>query len=160
MSDIPLSDDLKPLDFRILNALQQDARAGLETIAKDAGSSRTAVWNRVKRYEQTGLIRRYAALLDPEKAGVAETFFVSIRTDRHDAEWLNAFSAAIQDMREITEAHRLAGAEDYLLKVQVPSTRAFDAFYRRLIERIGIRTVSSSLSMETIKPVTALPLPE
>jgi Lrp/AsnC family transcriptional regulator len=63
-------------------------------------------------------------------------------------------------MREITEAHRLAGAEDYLLKVQVPSTRAFDAFYRRLIERIGIHTVSSSLSMETIKPVTALPLPE
>lgn len=160
MTDLPPSDDLKPLDFRILKALQQDARAGLETIAKDAGSSRTAVWNRVKRYEQTGLIRRYAALLDPEKAGVPETFFVSVRTDRHDAEWLTAFSKAVQDMPEITEAHRLAGADDYLMKVQVPNTRAFDAFYRRLIERIGIHTVSSSLSMETIKQATALPLPE
>ncbi len=54
-------------------------------------------------------------------------------------------------MPEITEAHRLAGTTDYILKVQVESTEAFDAFYKALVSRVAIYDVSSSLSMEEIK---------
>ena len=61
------------------------------------------------------------------------------------------FKKAIDSLPEITEAHRLAGTLDYLLKVQVPSTDAFDVFYKALVSKISIYDVSSSLSMEEMK---------
>ncbi|MBO6957376.1 MAG: Lrp/AsnC ligand binding domain-containing protein, partial [Rhizobiales bacterium] len=60
------------------------------------------------------------------------------------------------DMPEIQEAHRLAGEIDYLLKVRVPDTRAFDAFYKRLVARVRLFAVTSSLSMETLKSTTQM----
>ena len=90
-------------------------------------------------------------VLDPVKAGVPETFFISVRTNRHDAEWAGKFEKAVQELPQITEAHRLAGEIDYLLKVQVTSTRAFDAFYQELIGRISLYSVTSSLSMQVMK---------
>ena len=113
--------------------------------------SNTTVWNRLQRLIEAGVILRQGAILDPRKLGLRETFFVSIRTSRHDTEWLAEFKAVIADMPQITEAHRLAGTLDYLLKVQVDSTEAFDAFYKSLVARVSIFDVSSSLSKEEIK---------
>jgi Lrp/AsnC family transcriptional regulator len=90
-------------------------------------------------------------VLDPAKAGLPETFFISVRTNRHDADWARKFETAVAELPQITEAHRLAGEVDYLLKVQVESTRAFDAFYQALIGRISLYSVSSSLSMQVMK---------
>lgn len=143
----PLDDD----DRAILRAVQTDATRSMERIAKLVGLSKTTVWNRLQRLIQNGTILRQAAILDPRKVGLKETFFVSIRTSRHDAEWLDAFKATIDGMPEITEAHRLAGTLDYLLKVQVASTEAFDVFYKELVSQIAIYDVSSSLSMEEMK---------
>lgn len=138
-------------DRAILREVQKDSTRSLERIAKAVGLSKTTVWNRLQRLIQSGTILRQAAILDAKKIGLKETFFVSIRTSRHDAEWLEAFRATIDAMPEITEAHRLAGTLDYLLKVQVGSTEAFDGFYKDLVSRIAIYDVSSSLSMEEMK---------
>lgn len=151
----PLLDDD---DRAILRAVQTDATRSMERIAKLVDLSKTTVWNRLQRLIQNGTIIRQAAILDPRKIGLKETFFVSIRTSRHDAEWLEIFNATIEAMPEITEAHRLAGQLDYLLKVQVQSTEDFDRFYKDLVSRIVIYDVSSSLSMEQIKRSLDLPL--
>lgn len=143
--------DLDQDDRAILRVVQKDATRSMERIATTVGLSKTTVWNRLQRMIQNGTILRQAAILDPRKVGLKETFFVSIRTSRHDAEWTTDFKAAIDEMPEITEAHRLAGTLDYLLKVQVPSTEAFDVFYKSLVSRIAIYDVSSSLSMEQMK---------
>jgi len=152
------SDELQELDRKILRILQREANLPLDKIAAKVGASRTAVWNRIKKFEANGLIRRYQAVLDPGMVGLDHTFFVSIRTSRHDTEWLERFSAAVDGLPEIVEAHRLAGESDYLLKVQVASAADYDKFYRRLIDRIELFNVTSLLSMETIKPPTALPI--
>ncbi len=152
------SDDLSELDRKILRALQLEANLPLDKIAAKVGASRTAVWNRIKRFEASGLITRYQAVLDPESVGLGQTFFVTIRTNRHDSDWLARFSAAIDALPEIVEAHRLAGEADYLLKVQVASAGDYDRFYRRLIDRIELYNVTSHLSMETIKAPAPLPL--
>ncbi len=81
-----------------------------------------------------------------------------VSTNQHDKSWLERFSAAIKDMPEIVEAHRLAGDIDYILKVQVATARDYDQFYRRLIERIELYKVTSQLSMETLKTSAPLPL--
>lgn len=138
-------------DRKILREVQKDASRSLERIATIAGLSKTTVWNRLQRLVQNGTILRQSAILDPRKVGLKETFFVSIRTGQHDSTWLERFKQTIDDMPQITEAHRLAGTLDYLLKVQVESTDAFDVFYKDLVSRIPIYDVSSSLSMEEMK---------
>ncbi|MFZ9013402.1 MAG: Lrp/AsnC family transcriptional regulator [Alphaproteobacteria bacterium] len=152
------SANLSDLDRKILRVLQTEANLPLDQIASKVNASRTAVWNRIKKFEASGLIIRYQTLLDPELAGLGQTFFVMVSTNQHDKEWLDRFSAAVSDMPEIVEAHRLAGEIDYILKVQVASARDYDEFYRRLIERLSIYKVTSQLSMETLKTSAPLPL--
>lgn len=144
------------LDRRILNVLQRDASLSVEKIAEDVGSSKSPVWARIKKLKQSGVIAKEVALLDPGKAGQSEVFFIAVKTDQHEQDWLQRFSDAVQDMPEIQEAHRLAGEVDYLLKVRVSDTRAFDAFYKRLVARVRLFAVTSSLSMETLKNTTQM----
>jgi len=151
---------LDNVDRRILSLLQRQADLPLDRIAEKVDASKTTVWNRVKAMQAAGLIRGRVTLLDPNKVGIAETFFVQISTSEHSDQWLKDFTRAISNMPEIMEAHRLAGTIDYLLKVQVANTREFDAFYKRLVERVKMNDVTSSLSMETLKYETALPLGE
>ncbi len=149
---------LDQADIRILRLLQVDAAQPLERLAAKVGLSKTAVWNRIQRLQQDGVIVRQAAVVDAHKVGLAETFFVAIKTARHNAAWFESLQAIVAELPEITEAHRLAGDIDYLLKVQVASTRDFDDFYKRLVSRIDLFDVTSRLSMEVLKHETALPL--
>jgi len=149
---------LDEIDRNILRILQHDSTAPLEQLAKKVGLSKTAVWNRIQRLQQEKVILKQAAFVDPKRIGLHETFFVVVRTSRHDAKWLAAFNHAIADVPEIIEAHRLAGDIDYLLKVQVASTREYDEFYKRLIAKVSMDSVNSCLSMETLKFQTVLPV--
>lgn len=150
--------NLDEADRNILRILQRDAAQPLERVAKKVGLSKTAVWNRVQRMQQERVILRQAVIVDPVRAGVPETFFVAVKTSRHTDTWLEQLQDIVRDMPEIMDAHRLAGEIDYLLKVQVASTRDFDTFYKRLVSRIELYSVTSSLSMEVLKQETALPL--
>ena len=149
---------LDELDRKILRLVQVDADIGIEDLAAKVGSSRTPVWTRLKKLKAQGVIQKTVALLDAQHLGLLETFFISIRTDQHSQEWLDAFSKVIQDSPEVQEVHRLAGDVDYLMKVRVASSRDFDAFYKRFIGRINLFNVTSSLAMETIKETTELAL--
>ena len=149
---------LDETDRKILRLLQRDSTAPLEQLAKNVGISKTAIWNRIQRLQQDKVILKQAAFIDANRIGLHETFFVAVKTSQHDAGWLKAFSNAVKDMPEITEAHRLAGDMDYILKVQVASTRAYDEFYKRLIAKVTMNSVTSCLSMETLKSATILPV--
>ena len=149
---------LDPLDRKILRELQIDATPSLDRLAKKVGGSKTSVWNRIHRLERDGVIVRRVAVLDPVRVGLPETFFISIRTNQHNAMWLEKFIAIIHEMPEILEAHRLAGETDYMLKVHVASTRDFDKFYKHLVAGIDLYNVTSNLSMEVLKSETALPI--
>lgn len=153
-----ISAALDETDRAILRWLQKDASVSMDRIAGKVGISKTSVWNRVQRLQRDGVILRQTVIVDPVRAGLCETFFIQVRTDQHNADWLQSFSELIRAMPEVMEAHRLAGSIDYLLKVQVASTRDFDAFYKRLVASIHLFDVSSSLSMEVLKHETALPI--
>lgn len=136
--------------------MQDDASQSVEKIASLVGSSKSPVWARIKKLKDNGVIAKEVTLLDPEKVGQSEVFFIAVKTDQHEENWLERFSAAVKDMPEIQEAHRLAGEIDYLLKVRVADTRAFDEFYKRLVARVRLFAVTSSLSMETLKSTTEI----
>ena len=145
-------------DRAILKHLQEDSTRSLDQLAKKISLSKTALWNRIQRLTQDKVIVKQAAIVDSQKVGLNETFYVIIKTSSHDAGWLDSFARAIKDMPEIMEAHRLAGEIDYILKVQVESTRAYDEFYKKLVSRVSMNSVTACLSMETLKYETSLPL--
>jgi Lrp/AsnC family transcriptional regulator len=149
---------LDATDRKILAELQRDAGQSLDEIAKQVGSSKTPVWNRIRKMREAGIMGPQTVILDAEALGFEACFFVLIRTSEHEAEWQAAFLKALQNRPEVQEAHRLAGDIDYILKVRVKNARAYDAFYQALISEVKVHNVTALLSMEEIKSTTALPL--
>ena len=146
------------LDRRILAELQRDASQSLDEIARKVNSSKTPVWNRVRRMREDGIIGRQTVELDAEALGFDACFFVLIRTAEHEADWQHRFLQALLKRPEVQEAHRLAGDVDYILKVRVANARAYDDFYQALISEVRIHNVTALLSMEEIKATAMLPL--
>ena len=149
---------LDDMDRKILAALQEDASLSLDEIARRVGSSKTPVWNRIRRMKEGGVILRTTALLDAEALGLEACFFVLVRTSEHEADWQRRFLDVLRRRPEVLEAHRLAGDIDYILKVRVKNARAYDTFYQALISEVRIFNVTALLSMEEIKATTILPL--
>ncbi|MEM9350371.1 MAG: Lrp/AsnC family transcriptional regulator [Pseudomonadota bacterium] len=146
------------LDRKILVELQKDAARSLDEIAKVVGSSKTPVWNRIKKMREAGVLRAQTVDLDAEALGFEACFFVLIRTSEHEASWQEKFLHALRERPEVQEAHRLAGDIDYILKVVVKNARAYDAFYQALISEVKVYNVTALLSMEELKSTRALPL--
>ncbi|HMT47998.1 MAG TPA: Lrp/AsnC family transcriptional regulator [Novosphingobium sp.] len=151
---------LDSLDWSILAQLQADASLAVHEIGERVGLSHNACWRRIRRLEDSGVIGRRVALLDPAKIGLATTVFVAVRTSRHDPEWLEAFARGVASIDEVIECHRMAGDVDYLLKLVVRDIAHYDRIYRKLIAAVpDLADVSSSFSMERMKHTTALPRP-
>jgi Lrp/AsnC family transcriptional regulator len=146
------------IDRKILAALQADASRSLDEIAREVGSSKTPVWNRIRKLREAGVVGQQTVMLDAEALGFEACFFVLIRTSEHEADWQAKFLKALMDREEVQEAHRLAGDIDYILKVRVKNARAYDVFYQALISEVRVFNVTALLSMEEIKSTVALPL--
>jgi Lrp/AsnC family transcriptional regulator len=146
------------LDRKILRTMQRDAGQSLDEIAKVVGSSKTPVWNRIRKMRDAGVIVQQTVMLNAEALGFEACFFVLIRTSEHEADWQAKFLKALMDRPEVQEAHRLAGDIDYILKVRVQNARAYDVFYQALISEVRVFNVTALLSMEEIKSTVALPL--
>jgi len=149
---------LDAVDRALLRALQQDCTVSMEHLAAQVGASKTAAWNRVKKLQQQGVIQRQVAILDAHSVGLSETFFIAVKTNQHEENWLQRFDKVVHQHDEIVEVHRLAGDTDYLIKVQVASTKDFDRLYKKIVSDIDLFSVTSSLSMELLKYETALPV--
>ena len=149
---------LDSLDKNILEVLQADASTSLDEIARKTGSSKTPVWNRIRKLKAAGVIERQTVILSPEALGLEACFFVLVRTSEHEAQWQADFLSALHARPEVMEAHRLAGDIDYILKVRVKNAKAYDVFYQALIAQVKVFNVTALLSMEEIKSTTSLPL--
>jgi len=149
---------LDEMDRKILAILQHDCTMPVAEVGRAVGLSTTPCWRRIQKLEESGVIARRVALLDPKKVNAGVTVFVTISTSQHSLDWLERFHEAIQEFPEVVEFYRMSGQVDYLLRVVVPDIESYDAFYKRLIARIELTEVSSSFAMEQIKFTTELPL--
>ena len=145
-------------DRKILNLLQADASLTVKQIAQQIALSVTPCWKRIQKLEQNGFIRARVALLDPKKVNASVTVFMAIKTDQHTSDWIERFNREVSQLPEVMEIYRMSGEIDYLLRVVVSSIEAYDAFYKKLIDRIELANVTSSFAMEQIKYTTALPV--
>ena len=144
------------IDRKILDLLQQRDRPVGE-IAEKVGLSQTPCWRRIRRMEEAGVIRERVTLVDPKRAGVPMTVFISVTAPRHEMAWLVKFRQMIESIPQIVEAYRLTGTVDYILKVLVPDVAAYHQVYKAMIEKLEFSQINSSISMEELKFTTAVP---
>ena len=152
--------NIDSLDRAILSELQQDCSRSVQDIGDAVGLSQSPCWKRIRRLEDSGVLQKRVALLDPAKVGLGVTVFVTIRTNQHNEEWLDRFAAAIADIPEVIEIYRMRGDVDYLMKILASNIADYDRIYKKLIRSVEMFDVSSSFAMEQLKYTTAIPLPE
>ena len=149
---------LDAIDKRILQIVQVDTSLAIGEIAHKVGLSQTPCWKRLQRLEADGYIKRRVAILDQAKLGLGITVFVAIEVGEHTAEAQRKFAADVTAMREVMDFYRMAGDIDYMLRVVVPDTAAYDGFYKRLTALAPLKSVKSRFALEGIKTETALPI--
>ncbi len=147
------------IDRKIVALLQENANLSLAQIAHRVALSQSPCWKRIQRLEKAGVILKRVALVAPESIGLGLTVFVSIETGDHSTTWLSKFAETVTAWPEVMEFYRMAGDIDYMLRVVVPDMQAYDAFYKRLIDAMPLKNVTSRFAMERIKSTTAYPLP-
>ena len=148
------------IDRKILAVLQDDAALSVAEIGSRVGLSSTPCWKRIQRLEADGVIQKRVALVDQDRIGLGVTIFVSIETGDHSQDWLARFAQVVGAMPEVMEFYRMAGDVDYMLRVIVKDMQSYDAFYKKLIETVPLKNVTSRFAMERIKQTTALPIVE
>ncbi len=145
-------------DRQILTLLQRDSTISLEAIAERLSVSLNTCWRRVRRLEEEGVIKARVAICDPEKLGLGQTIFVSVKTNDHSSAWLKKFGKTVTSIPEVVELYRMAGDVDYLLKIMVSSVSDYDRVYKSLIAKIDVDDVSAAFAMECLKNTTELPV--
>jgi DNA-binding Lrp family transcriptional regulator len=150
---------LDAVDWKILAALQEDARTTNVALAEKVGLTPSPCLARVRALEQAGLIRHYVTLLDAQALGLAVSVFIQVRLERQVERSLEAFERAIADRPEVMECYLMTGDADYLLRVQVADIAALERFIVEFLSRIpGIGNIHSSFALKQVKYKTALPL--
>lgn len=143
-------------DRRILKALAANGRLSNTDLASEVGLSPSPCWQRVRRLEEAGIIKGYAAILDHKALGVGETVLVEVVLDHHDEQALEGFAKALTAIPEVLEVYLMAGEFDYLLKVAAGGTADVEAFLREKLFRIkGFRNSRSSFSLRCLKRVVS-----
>ncbi len=146
------------IDKKIIALLQLDARLSAREIAETVGLTPAPCWRRIQRLESEGIISSRVALVNPNKVNLSVSAVVEIRTNRHNADWLQQFTAAVEKFPEIIEAFRTSGEVDYMLRVVAPDMETYDLFYKKLVEEVDLYDVRTHFIMEEMKSTTALPL--
>ena len=151
---------LDAIDRRILSALMERGDLPLAELSKKVGLSQTPCWQRVQKLQQSGVIKRQVAIVDPDLVGLKLTIIVAVEAGEHTANWLLKFTNYINRCPEVVEVLRMAGDVDYILKLVVSDMAKYDQFYKGLIDNVPLKNVSSRFVMETIKSTTVLAIPD
>jgi DNA-binding Lrp family transcriptional regulator len=144
-------------DLSILRVLQQNARATVKEIADKIHLSTTPVHERIKRMEETGVIRQYATLLDHSKVkkGLMVICYVSLK--QHNKNAGAKFIKSIHELQEVIECYNISGEFDFMLKVVAESMDAYYDFHvNKLSQAENIGHVQSVFVMGVIKQTNVL----
>ena len=150
---------LDSTDIAILRILQEDASLTNKEIAARVYLSPTPVFERIKRLQDQGYIRKYVAVLDAEKLDCSFISFCYIKLKQHTFENANRLMDAVQAMDEVGECYNISGDYDFLMKVYVSSMKEYQQFVLRILGELDcIGGLNSSFVMGEVKNTHAVPV--
>tara|TARA_Y100000815_G_scaffold81332_1_gene70409 strand:+ start:167 stop:640 length:474 start_codon:yes stop_codon:yes gene_type:complete len=154
-----MSHTLDKIDAQILAILQKDSNRTTKSVAKELGMTTSPVFERIKKLEKEGYIKKYVAVLDNKKVGLKLTVFIGITLQGHTRSYLEKFVTEINKFPEIAECHRVSGNYDYLLKLIVEDIEAYETF---LISKLTLLpylgNVQSLITLSTGKETNEIDL--
>ena len=140
------------IDRKIIKLLQEDAKQNTKEIAKKIGLTVSPTYERIKKLEESGVIKKYIAIIDRDKIGQKIMVYCQISLMKHSRELIDNFINAINSYPEVLVCQHVSGNYDFLLKLGVEDMNAYQKF---VIERLsiieGISNVQSSFVMSEIK---------
>ena len=147
------------IDHAILHELQLDGRMSNNTLAERVNLSESACLRRVRRLEESGLLRGYVALVDQSQAGYPDNVFVQITLHSQQRDDLAAFERKVREMPEVMECYLMSGDADYLLRVIVRDARDYERIHSQQLTRLpGVDRVHSSFALRTVVKRTEIPV--
>lgn len=150
---------LDQIDRKILKLLQEDCRITIKDLAIRFSLSSTPIFNRIKRMEKSGIIDRYVAILNPEKAGKKFSAFCHVSLKDHSKDQVQAFVDNINELNEVMECHYVTGNADFILKVITHDIESYNQFIIEKLFRVAnISKVESLISMAVSKKTHVIDL--
>jgi Lrp/AsnC family transcriptional regulator, leucine-responsive regulatory protein len=155
--------ELDAIDRRILRALQADGRLTYDVLAGQVSLSPSATLRRVKRLEESGVIKGYVALVPPERVGLGLTAYLNVRLEKHSEVHkrnpMDLFRASVQAWPEVVECAALTGEMDYLLRVVVQDMAHYSRFIMdTLLKHPSVEDCKTSFVLDRVKNTTAVPV--
>lgn len=153
------SQDIDDTDRAILTELQNDSSISNVELARRISLSPPAVHARIKRLEELGYVRQYAAILDREMLGYDLLCLISVTLEVHHVQNITQFRDAVTQMPEVLECYFVTGEFDYLLKIAVRSRAELERFLMEKLTPVpGIARIATSIVLTEIKFTTSLSL--
>lgn len=147
-----VTEKLDKTDLQILRTLQENARLTTKELAARVSLSSTPVFERLKRLESNGYIKKYVAVLDAEKLNQGFVVFCKVKMQRMNYDIAVAFARIVGEIPEVTECYNISGSFDYLLKVHAPDMKYYQGFVLNVLGRIeNLGSVESVFVMDTVK---------
>lgn len=155
---------MKPLDTinqKILDILQENSSITNAELAQKIGLAPASTFERVKKLEKCGIIKKNVALVDGEKVGKGTVVFVIINMAEHSVKSIKDFSAQVKQVPEVLECYRLAGERDYILKIVTHDIQSYESLAINKIAKIaGIARTNTYFVLSTLKQQTKIPISE
>ncbi len=150
---------LDAIDVSILEALQEDGRLSNLDLAQRVHLSPSACLRRVKQLEESSVIARYVALLNPKAVGQHGTSFTIVNLETLGGDALERFEQAVRAEPRILDCYYVAGANDYLIRFTYRDAEDLERFHTEVLMRLpGVARSNSMLVLRTVKRTTAVPL--
>lgn len=147
------------VDRQILAILQTDGRLTNTEVADRVNLTPSPCLRRIRELEQSGVIRGYRALIDGAAIGFGFEAFAIVTMHDADSATICAFESRIEALLQVTEAHRLFGNPDYLLRIATADLPSYERFYTNELSALpGIARVTSLLAMKHVKRDQGLPV--
>ena len=147
-----MATQLDETDLQILKTLQKNAKLTTKELADAVHLTPTPVFERQKRLERQGYIKRYVAVLNPDKLGLGLQVFCKVKLKQINHEIADSFTRCIQRIPEVTECYNTSGAYDYLLKVRARDMKQYQEF---ILNKLGdidsVSSIESTFVMSEVK---------
>lgn len=145
-------DTLDKTDLQILRILQENARLTTKELAAQVSLSSTPVFERLKRLENKGYIKKYIAVLDADKLNQGFVVFCSVKLRRLNRDIATEFTEIIKKIPEVTECYNISGSSDYLLKIHARNMKHYQEFIQNVLGTIdSLGSLESMFVMDEIK---------
>jgi len=150
---------LDAIDLKLLELLQADAKMGIKEMASELGITKTPIYERIKRFEKEGVIQKYVAVLDHNKAFSSMVVFCSVSLESQKLAEIEAFGAEVAKIPEVMECYLMGGASDFLLKVVVKDLAAYHQFSSgKLATLPNVGQIKSTFVLNEVKSSTVYPV--